>query len=250
MKKRFIPIFLVAIMLICTIISLTRNSAVHAATIPQSTILYGKNLNHTDPTKMYAEGLANNWKTGQSISISDDKPYLDVKSYQKYAYASTDLANRNANYKKYTNLFQYIALDSSNAAIGSYANQFEALGYAYGSRLTWLNLVTLTNTSTEYKFTPVVANEDKKIEKIYIIPQYFDSNGNFTEEAPTWISASMNTTPKSTNSKQVAFILRYDSGDTAIGASNKCVIAFNDDYHRELSGNPHYAGSGLTLPHA
>ena len=107
--------------------------------------------------------------------------------------------------------------------------------------------MNLTNTSTEYKFTPVVANEGKEVQKIYIIPQYFDSNGNFTEEAPSWISASMNATPKLDTSKKVAFILRYDSGDTAIGASNKCVIAFNDDYHRELSGNPHYAGSGVNL---
>lgn len=187
--------------------------------------------------------------TSMKTLENNGTPYLDVKATNRYAYASCDFSlstrakDSNGNYtkySKYTEAFYYQSLGGTRESTFS-ENPFAATRQKYGSRLLWLNYITLTDRKT-YTFTPVVANEGDDVKSVYIYPEYFDNGGYFSGEIPNWISPSESTsittnqlitTPgvnasKTRRAKNVVFLLRFATGNTSVGTGD-VPIGFDPD---------------------
>ena len=133
----------------------------YAAT--QSDIYLGKNVNYSSAVSGY-KPYALKWAssptwcyTNISTYENSNTPYLNLKANgtNKYAYASCSFSTNdrqkdsNGNYTSYAHYkdaFYYQSLDTGKGISTSYVSDpFVANGTRYGSRLLWLNYVTLVN---------------------------------------------------------------------------------------------------------
>lgn len=229
---------------------------IYAAT--QSDISKGKNINYNSQYSLtWSTSPAWN-KTSMSTYENSGKPYLDVKEEgkTKYAYATCSFnpsdrkKDSNGNYTSYahyTNAFYYQSLNMGKPTAYT-SDPFTANKTNYGSRLLWLNYVTLTDKK-EYKFTPVVANEGEEVQAVHIYTEYFDASGYFAGEIPEWVApgktTSIKTGQKITTSgvnasknrtvKNVVFLLKDANSSTGIGAGNR-PLGFEGNIKKKYDG--------------